>query len=102
MAVTWTEQDEQTNALATATKAAVANHAHRVTCILGSFDAAAVGKLLELKIGGTSKIKLRVHNSISIVFTDPIEAPLNTAVTLELAAGGEGIIGDVVLIGYTK
>lgn len=101
MAVTWIEQDEQTNALATVTIAALANRRHQVVCVLGSFNAASPGRLLNLKIGGVSKMKLYIHDSGGVAFQDPIEVPVNTTVSLELAAGGAGVLGSVVLIGNT-
>lgn len=97
----WIETDNQTNALATATRAAIVDQSHFITGVSGSFSAAAAGITLILKEGSTEKARWHVTNQFSEDFGSPIQLDPNNAANLELAAGGATIDGSVNLKGYT-
>lgn len=73
---------------------------HYVTGISGSYSAAQVG-VLRLVTGGTVLGTFHVHNFHDREFSAPVEIPDNAAVTLELSAGGAGVVGAVMMRGYT-
>lgn len=100
---TWYAKDSQDNALATATKAAVANQKHVITHVSASFSAAAT-KLLQIKHGTTVVWEGYVVNSLVVDLTSAFPAAgTNTAVSAELAASGTAsVLGKVNLAGYTE
>lgn len=98
----WIAKDKQTNALATATKAAQIGKSHYITAVSGSYSAAAAGKLLQVKDGATVIAEFHVHNSFSHTFPKPIWITAGAACSAELAASGTaGVDGAVTLSGIT-
>lgn len=99
----WSVTANATNATATASKAASANStsAHYVSSISGSFSAAAAGILMVLKQETTEIGRWYVTNQLHINLSVPIKAPENTAVSVELSAGGAAVVGAVTIAGYT-
>jgi len=97
----WSETATADNAAATATHAAESGNAHYVTGVSGSFSAAAI-KLLTLKDGSTIIGNYHVHNQRDIVFDEPLRITSGAAVVVSLAASGSaGVIGAVVVTGFT-
>ena len=96
----WYATARESNATATANKAAEANSKHVITAIYAGFSGAS-NKTLLIKEGATTKITLDVVNSLSIEGLE-LEFAAGAAVSAELAAGGSGIYGSVLLNGYTK
>lgn len=98
----WTGQNVPAAAtVATVTRAADgAGTRHYVTGVSGSYSAAQAGTM-RLLAGGTVLATFHVHNFRDGEFASPVEIPPNTAVTLELSAGAAGVVGAVMLRGYT-
>lgn len=99
----WSVTATATNALATATKGAVAGKVHHITDVVVSFGAAAGAGLLQVKDGVTVILEQYVKDTVPVVI--PLRTPLNgtvgNAVSAELGAGGAGAIGKVNLVGWT-
>lgn len=91
-----------TNALATATIPAQ-NAASRIqiTNISASYSGTASG-LVQVKAGATVIWRRHVNQNAPLDedFVNPLIAPSNTAVSVELAAGGAGIDGAVSIAGF--
>lgn len=97
----WSEIDNQTNALATATRVAETGKRHQVTGVSGSFSAAAAGILLVVKDGTTEIYREYIHNAGGMSFPAPLDITEGAACSAELSAGGAAVIGSVNLNGYT-
>lgn len=98
----WVETDNADNAVATATRAAVADQSHFITGISASFSAAAAGKLLLLKEGSVEKMRFHVTNDFSEDFNSPVQLDPGLEANLVLVASGTGaVIGAVNIKGYT-
>lgn len=88
-----------TNALATATKAAVTGKTHYITGVSASYSAAAIGTL-QIKDGSTVIWEGSIHNQRDVKFKG-LRATTGNAVSAELAAGGAGVVGRVNIMGFT-
>lgn len=100
----WTAKDSQSNALATASKAApAAGKRHYLTGVYASYSAAATG-LLQVKDGATVILERYVKDTVpaDIHFARPIRVTDATAVSAELAAGGAAVVGKVAIMGFTE
>lgn len=101
----WTVTATATNALATATKAAVAGKRHYLTAVVASYGAATAAGLLQVKKGSTVILEHYLKDTLPFVLDlskTPIETDENEAVSAELAAGGVGAVGKVNLVGRTE
>lgn len=91
-----------TNALAVATIPAqnAASRIH-ITSVTASYSGTASG-LLQVKAGTTVIWQRHVNQNSAFDedFVNPLIAPSNTAVSVELAAGGVGIDGAVNIAGF--
>jgi hypothetical protein len=103
---TWTVVDSQTNATATATRAATAGKQHFITGISFSMSAqpaAAVTVLVrdgatvldQFQIPAAAQAPL-VHN-----YHPPLQITTGNAATITVGALGAGVVGTVVLKGKT-
>lgn len=96
----WTEGVTATAAAATATRAAPgAGTSLYVTSISASYGAAQVGTLT-IDFGGGVRT-FHVHNQRDVAFAAPFKVTAATAVSATLSAGAVGVVGAVVLGGYT-
>src|SRR5437867_8993625 len=95
--------DQQTAALATATKAAQAQRHHVVCKVDASYSSSSQSGELVVKFGTTVVARKHIHGAGALDFgIYGFQNPtVNTAVSAELAAGAGGIVGDVALTGYT-
>jgi hypothetical protein len=98
----WVDQNVPAAATAaSATHAAgPAGSRHYVTGLSGSYGAAQVGTM-RLLAGAAVLGTFHVHNQRDVEFEAPIEIPPDTAITADLSAGAAGIVGAVVVRGYT-
>lgn len=97
----WVARDSKDNALATATKAAVAGSSHYITNIFASYSATATG-LLQLKDESTVIAEFSVVDSAVVNLGAPIKITKGNAVSAELAASGSGgTVSKVNLVGFT-
>ena len=98
----WVDQNVPAAAtVAAATHAAgPAGSRHYVTGISGSYGAAQVGTM-RLLAGAAVLGTWHVHSQRDVEFEAPIEIPPDTAVTVDLTAGAAGVVGAVVVRGYT-
>ena len=102
---TWTARDQQTAALATASRAAPTDGSrHYVTLVMANYDSSSQSGMAELKFGATIVFRSRVgpNSPVRVVLPSPLEVPQNTAVSLELAAGGAGVVGNAAIGGFTR
>ena len=102
----WIQTDSQTNALATASRAAEADQHHVLMNCEASFSAApAAPVLLQIKFGTTVVLERYVPTTggASVFFGSigVMNRTANQAVSAELGAGGVANIGKVALIGFT-
>lgn len=93
---TWHESGSGTAALATATKAANANQAHKILRVHASYSAAQIGTLT-VKEGSTTVFTGAVHNQRDVELG--YQGKANAAVSAELSAGAAGVIGRVHISG---
>jgi hypothetical protein len=103
-AAEWIAQGNATNALATATKAGIANRKHTVQGVSASYSAAQIG-LLQLKRNGVVIWQRYIHNAADINFDDGLREDLGNPgdpVSAELAAGAAAVVGQVELWGSTE
>lgn len=104
----WAATDRQTNATATATKAAVVGHRHYVTGITVSASAApaAAVEVQLLSGGATSMDDFEVPaNAFAVIrfnYDSPLRGGIGEAITLVLPALGAAVVGNVVINGYTR
>lgn len=97
----WVAKDSQLNALATATKAALAGRRHIVTAIIASYSGPKTG-VVTLYHGATPVLEHYIINADVVEIPDGLRNPAaNQAVSAELEAGGSGVTGKVNLLGYT-
>lgn len=103
----WAVSASQTNATATATKAAVANARHYITSITISASAAPATAVQATMAGGGAcicplEIPAASFSPVSINFDPPLRGDINTAANISLPALGASVTGTVVIRGYTK
>jgi hypothetical protein len=80
----------------------VAAARHYITSISASFiDAASAEKELTLQIDGSPVAVYAVKAERDITFDPPLAAGEDEDVSVMLAAGGSGISGHVVLVGFS-
>lgn len=97
----WAVSASADNALATATKAAVAGKSHRITAIFASYSGSKTG-LLQIKDGAAVIFEQYIVNADVISLPAPLKITAGNAVSAELAASGTaGILGKVNLAGFT-
>lgn len=104
--IQWREKDQQTNATATATKAAQAGFKHMVLGISVSASAQpASNTLVELKNGATVldqwEIPAFAFAPIVLDFSRPYECDVNAAAVLTVGAMGAGVRCSIQLKGRT-
>lgn len=105
----WTAVDSQTNAAATASKAApTAPQRHCITTVGVSFSgtpATALRLLIQENSGGTTlwsaEIPAASTSPIQLNFVRPLRATIGKDVKATIGAAGAGIVCDVCLAGYT-
>lgn len=100
----WVAKGNATNAVATATKAAVPNAKHIVRGVTAGWVGTVTGTpLLTIKIGATAVFEWPCPQAgRNHAFFAGIPGAVNQAVSAELAAGGAGIVGYVTLDGETE
>ena len=98
----WSEVAQQTNAVATVTRAADAAKRHVVLKVDASYSSASVSGELTVLFGAAVVARKHIHGAGAIdLGTMGLRNPdLNEAVSASLAAGGAGIVGDVTMTGY--
>jgi hypothetical protein len=102
MPFSWVESAQATNGLASATRAAPAGGmSHYITSVSGTFSATTTVQLMVLKQGSTIVARWHTRGGFELAFSSPIRIDPAVAVTLELPAGGSGVVGAVTLTGYT-
>jgi len=97
----WAEVDSKSNAVATATKAAITNKQHIVYSVDASFSATAT-ILLQIKDGTTVVWEGYVYDSREVTFPSGLAITKGAACSAVLAAGGVGITGKVTLHGRSS
>lgn len=102
----WTVVDTQTNATATATKAASAGRNHYITGISFSADRAPTAPVaVQLKDGSTVidewEVPASAFSPVMFNFLRPILITTNTAATLTCGAGGTSVKVSLTLRGFT-
>lgn len=90
------------NAIATATIGAVSGAVHLIDGVEFSFSAAVAGALARVLDGATVLAQYYVHNSLVVPYTFPLVGTSGGAVSADLAAGGVGVTGAVVIHGRTQ
>lgn len=94
----WVEKDSQTNALATATRAAESNKSHLVFAVSASFSATA-SALLQIKDDTTVIWEGYVYDKEHVTFPRGLKIEEGSACSAELSAGGAAIVGKVNIHG---
>lgn len=98
----WVETGSADNATATATRVAYTKGYHHITKIIASYSTSSPSGLLVVKKGADTIMEYYVHGSREINFDNPIRGDFNESVSVELAAsGGAGVVGKVVLVGFS-
>lgn len=98
----WSVTDKQTAAIATATKAAVANKSHYITMAHALVDT-GVAVLAELRDGTTVLHSWSAGPSAPPVYFDPpLKITKAALASLTLAAGAGGVVGAATLFGFTE
>lgn len=102
----WTVVDSQTNATATATKAAVAGKQHFITGISFSMSAApAAAVTVQVKDGSTVldqfQIPAAAQAPLLSNYNPPLTITVGAAASITVGALGAGVVGTVVLKGKT-
>ncbi|MBV8302282.1 MAG: hypothetical protein JOY68_10215 [Candidatus Dormibacteraeota bacterium] len=89
---------QATNAAATVTIPAVSGQHHRLTMIIASYSATPTGGQLEVKDGGTTILVADLVAAGAEQLALPpggIIGSVNTAMTVNLSAGGGGVVGSL-------
>ncbi len=98
----WTETATDTNAIATATHAAVAGQIHRIHSASGGFSPGAAGLALDVSVNAAIVQRyFTVVGSVVVPYPSPIVAAVNQSVDAEVQAGGVGVAGVVSIQGDT-
>ncbi|GEM_PF-5948659 len=97
----WTESDTQTNAAATASRAAETGKKHYIDTIIASFTGGGNAAKLAVKNGNETLFTVDVHDQIVIPFAVPLEGIRGNLISAELGAGGSGVDGSVAIIGHS-
>lgn len=98
----WTVMaDSGLNLLATATRPAETGLAHHVVRITASFDQVPTIARSLTVVAGTTLWGVFAGDPLDIEFGYPLPVPDSTAVSVNLTAGGIGVTGRVVMVGYT-
>lgn len=102
----WTTIDSQTNATATATKAAVTGRCHYITGLTISANAAPAAAIEATLYDGTTAIDLfeipaSAFAPIVVNYKPPIKVTSGAATSIALGAGGAGVKTSVTLRGFT-
>lgn len=94
---------QATNAVATATKSAVAGRHHVVCKVDASYSSSSVSGELTVKFGTTVVARKHIHGAGAIDFGAlGFQNPtVNDDVSAVLASGGVGIDGDITFTGYS-
>lgn len=95
-AAAWIARASATAAVATASRAANANHPHHVSRVQASYSAAAIG-VLTISVGGAVVWEGHVHNQRDVEID--YQGGVNQAVTAALSAGAAGVVGMVSMTG---
>lgn len=102
----WSVVDSQTNATATATKAAASGRQHFVTGVSISFSAQPVAAVVaEVRDGATvlERYQIPAANIAPIItnFVPPIAITSGNAATVTVTAAGAGVVATVGIRGKT-
>ena len=97
----WIAKDSETNALAVATQAAHPKGRHIINYVHASYSDGTVAGLLQVKHAASVVDEWYVQGSAFHAIEYGPETP-NTAVSVELAAGGAGVVGKVTMYGVTE
>lgn len=103
---TWTVVNSQTNATATATRAATAGSQHFVTGISFSMSAAPAGAVTVQVLDGATvldqfQIPAAAQAPLIHNYNPPLRITAGNATSITVGALGTGVIGTVVLKGKT-
>ncbi len=99
----WAIFDQQTNAVATATRAAEASRHHvLMKCDASYSDSTAAGEIT-ISFGATIILRKHIHGAgaIDLGVLGLQNPDANEAVSASLAAGGAAVVGTINLVGYT-
>jgi hypothetical protein len=91
-----------TNAVATATQAAVAGTTHFVGGVSFSGSVATVGVLARLLDGAAVLMNWRMHNQVQVSFAEPVRGTAGNSVSCDLVGLGVGNTGDVNIHGFSR
>lgn len=98
----WSVTDLQTNAIATATKAAESGKSHYITMAAASLET-GTAKRVQLKDGTTVLMTFYAsQDSPPIYFNSPLKITQGALVSLNIAAGGSSVDGVATLFGFTE
>jgi hypothetical protein len=96
------ETDQQTNAVATATRAAPAGARHVITGIIASYSGGTADAMATVTLGSGVTFDFHVDAAQhSVVIPLRMTGNRGEAVSVSLPAGGIGILGNVVMVGET-
>lgn len=101
----YSEVGDATASQLTVTKAAVATRCHAVVKVDASYSVSTVSGLLTVSFGSTEIGRKYIHGSGALDFgTDAgyMNPEANEAISAVLDSGGGGIVGTIVLSGYTS
>ena len=99
----WISPGDTTAAELTVTKSGVAGRAHAVTKVDASYSSGAVSGLLTVTFNGITAKKY-IHGSGALDFSADVgylDATAGNDIVAVLANGGGGIVGTIVMSGYT-
>ena len=101
---TWTENDEgSANSILTVIHAAAAARRHAVMKADASYSSSTASGLLRVLFGTTVMARKYIHGAgaIDLGSMGLLNPDANEAVSADLAAGGAGVTGTIVLSGYS-
>lgn len=102
-AAEWGATANQDNAVATATRAAVAGSRHYAVAVLVGFTDPAATGTYRLTVGGAAVLEGVVHGSAIVALPAPYGATEGSALAAQLdASGAPGTLGYVTLLGFTR
>ena len=100
----YSETGNATAALLTVTKAAVSNRCHAIVKVDASYSVSTVSGLLTVYFGTTEIGRKYIHGSGALDFGADVgfvNTESNEKLEATLDSGGGGVVGTIVLSGYT-
>ena len=98
----WVESGSADNATAVAAKPGEAGKVHYVSMVRASYSNPSTSGTLTLKIGGMPVAETTIHGDGAIYWVPALQITEGADVSVELAPSGTaGVIGSVILSGYT-